>query len=1226
MDVGGSRNAAAPARRADEPRNLHSLPTVPTTENFSSFGGFNAYAVRNDQSGGGAMGFSEPGSPMMAQPDDLDRHSNESHSSGDRTKVESRSPSAHRMNNPSGKDGSAESGYGNPHRESDGYDVYQNGQASQSGYMPTDAFSPSSPSYGRYRQGAYNADGLESGRASTIGTDAGFVPGLPYNSSRTALNHEWRTSDNGSHDGGNYVDEKYAQGNYPTKEMGEDLKGPRPSYVPIPPSSPAMDEKKGPAAPAEGIVSPPPVVVSRQNRLEWIDGIRGLASLVIFTHHYSDLTWAQSHPDTLSQGSVEGLLRNGQLAVGMYFLLGGRVLAHSFLRSAFTRPTVPKDSHGTPIPGAVAAKWTGPRWLSLSSSLFRRSIRLAFPAIVVGFIQWQIASSGILGQKPIQAAQILAPSSLWEPTWNQIGSFWGFLQFCLDLFTNRGHQYMLSVGSALWTTYDQFWGSVLVYILAAVVAQVAWVGRYMIYFVVCVSLWFVNSPNMLYVLGLWLGDLHAAGFIRKLQDHWKPTLLVEISVMALALAMIAGGTNVATPANNAMGDITVYDGKFGWDQSLTWPQYMFMSNWLPPLCILAWVEISHAMQWFASWGVFTWLGKVSYGFYLMQFITLYSIMPPLIIYYNSIGHSYWNMVMPTYIICLLFNVFIAWVGYHVLDRIGLKLGKWIWDGLFVTKPSTAGALPLKMARAFGNAVLTAPANTVRYIGSTTVKKYKATGKAIHTIMHWRTPTTRPPIPDPTDPDVISQLHSTRWSSDMSHDAEAVRTAKLLTFQQYTWMIHIVVIPVVTTVWIIYHPTGTWTYDAFTFSTLWRFLWVMSVPNCLFAFAGFCTPDLAPNQATMDKKPVMREYIRNFFILLVTKGSNENAVRRGYNKLLLLEKYHPAVKVIVLTDEPYVYPDLQNIVCPKAYVSPLGKAKYKARALDYFRYHVSLGVYDWILHMDEESVTDGESLRRCLEFIRYTPHHFGQGIILYNGEGYWENWYFTVADGIRVGDDLARFHFQNTCIHRPVFGVHGSFLMTNGEMENECTWDFGSLAEDFEFSQDAWRRGFTCGRVHGIVREQSPTTLRDFLKQRRRWFMGIRDIDGLYGLPHLAVNLWIVGVFTLAVTVINIPFMLIDKSLTPLWIATCADFCFVTFYWLYLWGLLFQELDYGQKWWRIMIHIPCAIVIQPFASIAEGLSAIWAMSSVDFGKFEVIVKYVGILFFSLWCRRLTSPWF
>ncbi|KNZ63133.1 uncharacterized protein VP01_1183g4 [Puccinia sorghi] len=1181
-------------------QNLHSLPTVPpAVDNFNSFSGLGAYAPRNNPTDGGAMGISEPGSPIMIA-DEADHNSNESLSSGDRTKIESRSADPHQVLHSIGKDhGSSESPY-NQH-QSDGYDLYSGRNPQQPAYATGDAFSPSSPAYGRYRQGAYATDGLESGRASTIGTDS-FNP-TPFNSSRTALNQDWRNSDLASQDGTTFGDEKYA----PSKDISDDLKGGHPTYVPLPPSSPAMEEKRAPPAPTEGIISPPPVVVSRQNRLEWIDGIRGLASLVIFTHHYSDLTWAQSHPEVLPLGSIYGLLRNGQLAVGMYFLLGGRVLAHSFLRSAFTRPMAPKDSHGVPIPGGQAARWTGPRWLSLSSSLFRRSIRLAFPAIIVALIQWRIASSGLLGDRPVVAAQILTPTSLWQPTWNQIGNFGGLLQFCLDLFTNRGHQYMLSVGSALWTTYDQFWGSVLVYILAASVAQVGWIGRYLTYLSVCVVLWFINSPNMLYVLGLWLADLHAAGFVRKLQDHWKPTMLVEISVMALALAMIAGGTNVATPADNLMGDITVYDGKFGWDQSVTWPQYMFISNWLPPLCILIWVEVSHAMQWLASWSIFTWLGKVSYGFYLMQFITLYGIMPPLIIYFNGQGKSYWDMVMPTYIICLLFNIFVAWMGYHLLDRVGLKLAKWIWDGFFVTKPTNAGALPMKAIRAFGNMLITAPGGLTKSIANKIATKYKTTRKNLHTIMNWRTPCTRPAIPDPTDPEVISQLHSTRWTSDMSGDREAVRTARLLTFQQYTWMIHIVIIPLISSLWVVYHPTGTWTYEAFTFSTLWRFMWVLSVPNCLFAFAGFCTPDLAPSRASLEKKPVFREYVRNFFILLVTKGSNENAVRRGYNKLLLLEKYHPAVKVIVLTDEPYVYPDLQNIVCPKSYVSPLGKAKYKARALDYFRYHVSLGVYDWILHMDEESTTDGESLRRCLEFIRYTPHHFGQGIILYNGEGYWDNWYFTVADGIRVGDDLARFHFQNTVIHRPVFGVHGSFLMTNGEMENECTWDFGSLAEDFEFSQDAWRRGFTCGRVHGIVREQSPTSLRDFLKQRRRWFMGIRDIDGLYGLPHFAVNLWIVGVFTLAVTIINIPFLLVDKSLTPLWVAVCADFCFVTFYWLYLWGLLFQELDYGQKWWRILIHIPCAVVIQPFASIAEGLSAIWAMSSVDFGKFEVIVK-------------------
>lgn len=46
---------------------------------------------------------------------------------------------------------------------------------------------------------------------------------------------------------------------------------------------------------------------------------------------------------------------------------------------------------------------------------------------------------------------------------------------------------------------------------------------------------------------------------------------------------------------------------------------MLISNWVPMLAILLWVEFSHAMQWFFSWAIFVWLGKVAYGFYLMQF-------------------------------------------------------------------------------------------------------------------------------------------------------------------------------------------------------------------------------------------------------------------------------------------------------------------------------------------------------------------------------------------------------------------------------------------------------------------------------------------------------------------------------------------------------------------------------------------------------------------------------
>jgi len=290
------------------------------------------------------------------------------------------------------------------------------------------------------------------------------------------------------------------------------------------------------------------------------------------------------------------------------------------------------------------------------------------------------------------------------------------------------------------------------------------------------------------------------------------------------------------------------------------------------------------------------------------------------------------------------------ISYHLLDRVGLKLGKWIWDGLFVTKPNNAAAMPGKFARHMLDTTIHGPGRMVKGWGNSTKKNYKEFRANLHTVMNWRTPTTRPAIPAPTDPEVLAQLHSTRWTSDLTKDGEAMRTRRLLYLQSWAWIPHLFLIPGMTAIWCIYHPTGQWTYDALTFSALWRIIWVFSLPNCFFAWIGFITPDVAPTPTGMDGKKVHRDYIRNFFIVLVTKGSNEAAVRRGYNKLIKLEKYHPAVKVVVLTDEPYVYPDLQNIVCPKSYKSPLGKAKYKARALDYFRYHVSLGVYDWILHM------------------------------------------------------------------------------------------------------------------------------------------------------------------------------------------------------------------------------------------------------------------------------------
>lgn len=183
-----------------------------------------------------------------------------------------------------------------------------------------DGFNPSSPSahFGRYREGSFGQQsGIESGRASTIGTDHS-PSGLPHNSSRVALNNEWRNSyDQGSDPSRGMAISEIAPGKegyghaeptYDDIAHEKGLIGGGQTYAPIPPSSPAVGALEKGAYPG-GARDPPEVVISRTNRLDWIDGLRGIASVIIFAHHFSDLTWSQRYPNVLAEGSLEGILR-----------------------------------------------------------------------------------------------------------------------------------------------------------------------------------------------------------------------------------------------------------------------------------------------------------------------------------------------------------------------------------------------------------------------------------------------------------------------------------------------------------------------------------------------------------------------------------------------------------------------------------------------------------------------------------------------------------------------------------------------------------------------------------------------------------------------------------------------------------------------------------------------------------------------------------------------------
>ena len=226
---------------------------------------------------------------------------------------------------------------------------------------------------------------------------------------------------------------------------------------------------------------------------------------------------------------------------------------------------------------------------------------------------------------------------------------------------------------------------------------------------------------------------------------------------------------------------------------------------------------------------------------------------------------------------------------------------------------------------------------------------------------------------------------------------------------------------------------------------------------------------------------------------------------------------------------------------------LSGARYKARALQYLLEQRTLrlaGREDadnvWILHMDEESIASPECLLGIREHIekydlRRTPGAIGQGEILYNAHRYGDHSVITAIDASRTGGDLGLFRLQYKAMHIPWVGMHGSFVLTPARIEREITWDMGaqgSILEDSYFALVAMERGVRFDWVEGFIREQSPLTIPDVIRQRRRWYCGLAALSRNPLIKLRArIGLRIVVLFcTIAALCLPLPLLYIQQRL------------------------------------------------------------------------------------------------
>lgn len=432
----------------------------------------------------------------------------------------------------------------------------------------------------------------------------------------------------------------------------------------------------------------------------------------------------------------------------------------------------------------------------------------------------------------------------------------------------------------------------------------------------------------------------------------------------------------------------------------------------------------------------------------------------------------------------------------------------------------------------------------------------------------------------------------------------------ITKQRSMWMMHSwlyrckLIVGTVIISWLLFAVQGRLN-DVTSHLSLWQSmtqwaetLWIIPVPTAvlywcgwlLFAQAVHLDPaaidvPYVPIDRTLVTSPLLKP-IRLVF-RFVTRGDNVDVLRESVLAV------HEAFAHYTLTSGPYrieivsecpidiamVAKDNTSVhVVPKDYVTA-NQSRFKARALTYLQEQTSPQQEDWHIYLDEESKVDEVFIAGVYHFIsqsetrmsqpkRHLQGIIGQGTIIYRGG----HWFFRGADAIRTADDLGRFRLQYS-LGIPIFGMHGSFIVVRGIDETRLTFDVGpqnSIAEDTAWALRAWAKGFRFAWINGYLYEQPPQRVKDFVKQRSRWLIGVRLV-----LSDKALQLR----YKLCLTIFTyfwhfspiLPAILIIAFFTRtpafVWVQIPANVVWVVFFLSYLQGTEMQALRSEQLFSR-----------------------------------------------------------
>ncbi len=297
---------------------------------------------------------------------------------------------------------------------------------------------------------------------------------------------------------------------------------------------------------------------------------------------------------------------------------------------------------------------------------------------------------------------------------------------------------------------------------------------------------------------------------------------------------------------------------------------------------------------------------------------------------------------------------------------------------------------------------------------------------------------------------------------------------------------------------------------------------------------FGTPRVIFQITTKGKIPIVQESIDRI-----------NAVCKeiGY------EKY----ELWVVTDVWEKFQNCRTITVPQSYAC---NAIHKGRALQYaveIRKTEKKNTEDiFIFHLDDESLITKQTLCSILSFLEDSPAPISEGLIVYPVQKEERITITHLLDTLRPFCCFECMEFMKS--GHPAY-MHGSNLLARSDVEERVGWENGkTIAEDSLFAISA---RIKCGeRIFGwhggVVEEKSPLSLRDFAKQRQRWFYGLIQNLKFFSLrdkisQSVRAIVWSLGFFSGLVSVIALapqfhqsipdPFRIAFFVTTLLWLSS-----------------------------------------------------------------------------------------